>query len=287
MTFWRRRRKVADNTVPYGTEVTKRFRTPLRAGEFNGTGTKPEAIVLDIDGTLETWGATIKADTLEWIAKHVKAGRVLIVITARTHDYDYQRSFNWLVAHLPHPFIGPFCRVKDDARYASEFKREVAEALSQLFTIVGAAEDNHHVNAMWRHWAALHPEVEFDLLECGYGDYSDWRKTLPAARSYGGGWSAYDRWEDYKHRPAGTSRYDDDLFSDLDVSPVHVRSKDERMALEDELYAADHDLSWHQIEVMDVEEIRTRLAQAHEADTGPLDVAEIFDKITDEKPEVA
>lgn len=272
--FWRR--ALADNTVPYGTEETKRFRTPLRAGQYS-TGTKPEAIVLDIDGTLETWGATIKADTLEWIDKHVKAGRVLIVITARTHDYDYQRSFNWLVRHLPYPFIGPFCRVHDDDRYASEFKREVAEALSQLFTIVGAAEDNHHVNAMWRHWAALHPEVEFDLLECSYGDYADWRKTLPAAGGYSSSygsrsWSAYDQWEDYTGRNVPA----DD----------HIASKRKRMDLEDELYAADENITWMEIDEMDIEEIKARLARFREQpdaseETQPLDVAEILGEIVE------
>ena len=170
------------NLTPYGA---KRFRTPTHKNEFSGEqGSALPAVILDIDGTLQTWGQGADSKVLEYCKKHYDAGHVLIVVTARTHDYDYERSFNWLMRNLPYPFIGPFHRACDDPRYASEFKREVAQGFEDmnLYRIVGAADDNDFVNDMWRHWAKEHfdkPE-DFDLLVCGYGDYSHWRSNLPS-----------------------------------------------------------------------------------------------------------
>lgn len=170
------------NLTPYGA---KRFRTPTHKNEFSGEqGSALPAVILDIDGTLQTWGQGADPKVLEYCKKHYDAGHVLIVVTARTHDYDYERSFNWLMRNLPYPFIGPFHRACDDPRYASEFKREVAQGFEDmnLYRIVGAADDNDFVNDMWRHWAKEHfaNEAEFDLLVCGYGDYTSWRSNLPS-----------------------------------------------------------------------------------------------------------
>lgn len=97
---------------PYGA---KRFRTPTHKNEFSGEqGSALPAVILDIDGTLQTWGQGADPKVLEYCKKHYDAGHVLIVVTARTHDYDYERSFNWLMRHLPYPFIGPFHRACDD-----------------------------------------------------------------------------------------------------------------------------------------------------------------------------
>jgi len=174
-------KQIDSNLTPYGA---KRFRTPTHKNEFSGEqGSKMKAVVLDIDGTLQTWGQGADAKVLEYCKKHYDAGHVLIVVTARTHDYDYERSFNWLMKNLPYPFIGPFHRACDDPRYASEFKREVAQGFEDmnLYQIVGAADDNDFVNDMWRHWADEHFDnpADFDLLVCGYGDYSHWRTQLP------------------------------------------------------------------------------------------------------------
>ena len=168
-----------EEVTPYGA---LKYRKPVSAKEFTGTqGTRPEAAVLDIDGTLTDWGSAVNKTTLEWVEKQHKAGRVLIVITARTHEHDYARSFDWLVAHLPYPFIGPIHRSVDDPRFASEFKRETIEVLAQLYDIKAAADDNVYVLDMYKHYFG----DDFDLLECGYGRYEDWRKDLKPARSYG------------------------------------------------------------------------------------------------------
>lgn len=199
------------NQTPYGG-----LRLRSGAGFTGPAGSKPQAVILDIDGTLEDWGSVPSPAVIDWCRDHHAAGRVLIVITARTHEHDYRRSFDWLVRHLPFPFIGPFHRGADDPRYASEFKKELAEHLSAIYTIVGAADDNRYVNAMWRHWAdTLHPDVPFDLLECSYSADTP-RSTL---------------W--------GTAAQDD-----------------ERWELENEAYARHPHLTWRDIEGMDIEALR-------------------------------
>lgn len=286
-----------DNDTPYGS---KRYRTPISKNEFTGTaGSKPEAVVLDIDGTLQNWGSTLSPTVGAWVKKHHDAGRILIVITARTHDYDYARSFDWLVGHLHYPFIGPFCRMGDDPRYASEFKREVSESLGALYTIVGAADDNSHVNSMWKFWATEHPEIEFDLLECGYTPYADWRKDLgPTTKAPYAGYSGYstydpyDRWESTQtalpvasHRQAGYSRYDEDIPSFSE--PVELDREDRiesRLDLEDDVYAAYPDLTYTEIEKMDVEVLRQMALDADNPETGPLDVEEILDELNIDAP---
>jgi hypothetical protein len=171
---------VSDETTPYGA---KKFRTPTHANQFKGkTGSKQEAIILDIDGTLTTWGAGFDKDTLKWCEKHYKANGdiVFIVVTARDHEYMYESSFNTLMRGFPYAFIGPFCRAKDDPRYASEFKRELCVDLSAIFDIIGAADDNKQVIDMWKQWAIdwFEKPEDFDLLECSYGEYGDWRYGL-------------------------------------------------------------------------------------------------------------
>lgn len=170
---------VSDEVTPYGA---KKFRTPYRKDQFTGrVGSKLNAVILDIDGTLQGWGQSGDKDVMKWVKKHYDAGDALIVITARDQGM-FDTSFNWLMRHLPFPFDMLICRQEDDPRYASEFKREKTEWLSQQYHIVGAADDNEFVNKMWKQWAIDHFEdpADFDLLECDtYSSYSDWRSGLP------------------------------------------------------------------------------------------------------------
>lgn len=177
--------------TPYGT---RRFRTPYHQNEFVGTQGSPlEAVVLDIDGTITDWGASANNKTVEWARKHVKAGRVLLVFTARDHDYSFTSSFNQLLNLLPFAFIGPFCRPNDDPRYASEFKRELAQGFEDLgiYRIVGAADDNTYVNEMWKQWAKDHFDnpQDFDLLECNHRSYQGWRNELKPRESSARSWN--------------------------------------------------------------------------------------------------
>jgi len=192
-------RPVSDELTPYGA---KKFRTPTAYREYNGLRGKPmEAVVLDIDDTLQDWGASVSKRVLKWAEDHYRQGRVLLVFTAREHEWQFRQSFDWLVAHLPFPFIGPFCRGKTDPRYASEQKRELAQGFEDmgLYRIMGAADDNPIVNDMWKQWAIDHFDdpTEFDLLECARASYPDWRANLGSTKSQ------YET----KHRPAGTSHY--------------------------------------------------------------------------------
>lgn len=252
--------KIDPNLTPYGA---KKFRTPTHKDEFNGEqGSAMKAVILDIDGTLQTWGQGADAKVLEYCKKHYDQGHVLIVLTARTHDYDYERSFNWLMKNLPYPFIGPFHRACDDPRYASEFKREVAQGFEDmnLYQIVGAADDNTFVNDMWRHWADEHfaDPADFDLLECGYGDYSSWRTQLPAKgtpatiQSYGT--TAWTQATPSKGKIWVAGAFDKDTkewvkghYAEDEVFDT-LLSDEDRVALEDEVMAATDHLTLKDVE---------------------------------------
>jgi hypothetical protein len=194
---------VSHEVTPYGA---KKFRTPYTKDEFTGTAGSPiPAYVFDIDGTLQGWGSGADSKALAWAKKIYEAKGnedvVFLVITARDHgSFGYTTSFNWLMRHFPYPFIGPFARATDDPRFASEFKRELAQGFEDmgLYQIMGAADDNEFVINMWKQWAIDHFEdpKDFDLLECAYPKYSTWRSDLPSKGSshsggYGYGSSGY------------------------------------------------------------------------------------------------
>lgn len=189
---------VSDEVTVYGA---KKFRTPFAKDEFTGLqGSAIPAYVLDIDGTLQTYGSGADTKVLDWCKKIYEDDphAVFLVITARDHGtFGYETSFNWLMHHFPYPFIGPFARPKDDPRYASEFKRELAQGFEDmgLYQILGAADDNKFVLDMWDQWAIDHFEdpKDFSVLRCSYGSYAGWRndppskgatKTYPSSSSY-------------------------------------------------------------------------------------------------------
>ena len=183
---------VSDEVTPYGA---KKFRTPAMKNEFVGTrGSRLPAYVLDIDGTLQTWGSAADKDVMKWVKEIYEKDNhtVFLVITARDHgSFGFASSFNWLMHNFPYPFIGPFARPIDDPRYASEFKREMAQGFEDmgLYQIMGAADDNKFVIDMWKHWAEEHFEnpEDFKLFEASYGSYDSWRSDLP----YKGGYGSY------------------------------------------------------------------------------------------------
>lgn len=289
------------NITPYGG---KRFREPVRKGEFTGTrGTRPTAVILDIDGTVQGWGTGLQKNIEDYLAKHHKAGDVFVVITARTHEHDYARSFNWLMQHLPYPFIGPFHRSADDPRYASEFKRELAEDLSAVFEFVGAADDNTFVLAMWRQWAVDHFEdpADFDIFEAGYGTYDGWRKDLPskgysswgtpatkapAKKTYYGDYGGRYQSSYPPFSASVKSDKDDDWgWGEYDAWEGSVDDREERIEsrldLEDDVLASYPELTEADVEQMDIEVLRQMVSEAVESpETAPLDVEEIFEEDT-------
>jgi hypothetical protein len=187
---------VSDEVTVYGA---KKFRTPIREDEFTGTQGSPIiAGVLDIDGTMSGFGSGMIKSTMDWIERVEKEYPeiVWLVITARDHgSFGYVASFNWVMHHFPRPFIGPFARPKDDPRYASEFKRELAQSFEDigLYQIVAAADDNEFVIDMWEQWAKDHFEdpKNFMLLKClKNDDYGLYRSSLPS-KDYGGKSSTY------------------------------------------------------------------------------------------------
>jgi len=261
----------ADNSTPYGA---LRFRTPWRPDEFAGPKGSPiYAGILDIDGTLQDFGTAASKKVLDWMKtvekRHPKM--VWLVVTARTHEYDYQRSFDWLVKHVPSAFIGPFHRAADDPRYASEFKRELAQGFEDigLYKIVAAADDNEHVIKMWKHWAETHfaSADEFDLLETSYSIYSGGYSSRYGFPTQVGKWQV-----NANHRPAGTRSFADDFgwdeFDRWEGRDEQAERNNARLDLEDDVYASYPDLGYDEIEKLDSEVLRQMLADMGHSDTG-------------------
>lgn len=127
------------------------FQAPQsRFGPNGKPGTRPQAVIIDMDGTLENWDGKPNPPGLEYALKHHSEGRVLVILTARDHEYSYRHTHDWLVRHLDVPFVGPICRPADDGRYACDFKRAVHDQLSSVYEIVSAIDDDHYVLDMWR-----------------------------------------------------------------------------------------------------------------------------------------
>ena len=185
-------------TTTYVSDAPPAYRSRFRP---NGTpGTKPQAVILDMDGTLENWDGKPNPPGVEYVNHHHSQDRVIIVITARDHEWSYQRTHKWLKDHLAVPFVGPICRPSDDERYACDFKKDVYERLSHVYDIVGAIDDDNYVLGMWRSI----PDLE--VVETGY-TYEPAGKTLSSAleRSVfsdnyhpaGDSWRSYeDDWEE-------------------------------------------------------------------------------------------
>lgn len=208
---------VSDEVTVYGA---KKFRTPAMKNEFVGTrGSKLPAYILDIDGTLQTYGSSADPSVMKWVKEIYEKDNhtVFLVITARDHGgFGFTSSFNWLLHNFPYPFIGPFARPIDDPRYASEFKREMAQGFEDmgLYQIMGAADDNEYVIKMWKQWAIDHfdnPE-DFKLFEASYGSYDSWRSDLPSkgTSSYGTytGGTYYNQHKDEHWENHGTEHPD-------------------------------------------------------------------------------
>lgn len=148
---------------------------PVRQSRFgpNGKpGTRPQAVIIDMDGTLENWDGHPNPPGLEYAQRHHAEGRVLIILTARDHEWSYQRTHDWLVKHLDIPFVGPICRPADDGRYACDFKRAVHDQLSSVYEIVSAIDDDNYVLEMWRSIPGL------EVVETSYS-YHATKRTSP------------------------------------------------------------------------------------------------------------
>jgi hypothetical protein len=288
----------------------KRYRIPIREGEVGPfIGARTKAVILDIDGTVESWGAGLNSQIEKWLKKHYDANHTFVVITARD-QWMYETSFNSMMRILPYPFVGPFLRPGNDRRFAAEYKRELAEMLSGHYEFVGAADDEAYVLKMWRQWAIDHFDnpKDFDIFEAGYGDYKDWRKDLPRkGTGYGGaswkGGTTYGALPSTgyltpKNRPAGNPRWSgeqtslnddpawqsyfsatagekvtrgDDEFDDMYDQKTR---NDDRFDLEDDVLASYPELRMADVVAMDTEELREKKAAAI-----PLDVDEVTAEI--------
>jgi hypothetical protein len=143
------------NTMPKAkiTESGK-YIAPSR-GDKSRPGTRQTAVIVDMDGTIDDLGRP-NAFGMSYCRQMHKAGHVIIIVTARTHSIDYERTHRWLIRNMQDlPFVGPICRAKDDMRFACDFKRAVYQSLSGVYEIIGAIDDDRHVLQMWRSIAGL------------------------------------------------------------------------------------------------------------------------------------
>lgn len=112
--------------------------------------TLPEAVIVDMDGTLQNRDGSHNHHGLAFVREHHAADRTILVVTARDHEWSYWYTREWLDAHLGVPFVGPFCRPMSDRRHCTEFKRAIHLQLSTDYQIVAAIDDNPFILGVWR-----------------------------------------------------------------------------------------------------------------------------------------
>jgi hypothetical protein len=131
-----------------------------------------DAVIVDVDGTLcdvssvrhhvarrpknfDAFHAASAncppiAQTLAFAEEHHGAGRVIVVVTARTYRWE-SLTRTWLDQHLTVPFAGPFMRGDNDSRPDVEVKRDIHAILTgdHGYRIVAAIDDNPAIVALW------------------------------------------------------------------------------------------------------------------------------------------
>ncbi|QCG77821.1 polynucleotide kinase [Gordonia phage SmokingBunny] len=139
--------------------------------------TRQTAVIVDVDGTLCDVSTALHHITtpdvlkdfdafhraaaqcpptdwvLEWCEQQRAAGHVLVVVTGRMYRHIMDTT-EWLVRHLPGPFIGPLMRGDDDVRPDTEVKHEIYTLLTDPdyynLDIVAAIDDRPSVIRLWR-----------------------------------------------------------------------------------------------------------------------------------------
>lgn len=171
----------ADAAAAFTSREYKDWSKSNRGGANANKGTRPTAVLVDMDGTIDDCGKPNKFG-IDYVRRMHKAGHVIVIGTARTHEVEYERSHKWLVRELSHkygiPFVGPYCRSRDDMRFACHFKKALIETLSGVYTFVGAIDDDR--------WclSELRTIKDLDVVTAkpGVWDYESFR----GARSYRG-----------------------------------------------------------------------------------------------------
>lgn len=256
----------------YTSSATGKYKSRFKP---NGKpGTKPEAVILDMDGTLENWDGFPNPHAMEYAKDHHAAGRVLIIVTARDHEWSYKRTHDWLRRHLDLPFVGPICRPADDERYACDFKKHVYDQLSVVYDVVSAIDDDDYVLGMWESIPGL------DVVRTNYDYKSAKGTTRPSYAA--GGYGTYGSANNTALREALADRYGSVEFTGSgtsqsrhsDLSIYEYDDDYDWDALEEEVsslkYRQDNKYDWAQ-ELEELEEHGGFFAQYNEID-GSLDL---------------
>lgn len=124
---------------------------------------KPEAVILDVDGTLmdvrpvihHVIGAQRDVDAfvagtefcptmpeaIEFCVKHHERGRVIVVVSARDPRW-FSLTVNQLDRFLPCPYEGPYIKDNGDTRHDVIFKLDIFLMLRERYDIVAAIDDH-------------------------------------------------------------------------------------------------------------------------------------------------
>ena len=161
---------------------------------------KPEAVIMDIDGTLldvrpfehhfgrpegfdadaydrDILTASTNREAEEFLIKNHAAGRAVLVFTARKERYR-DSSYAWLRRVSPVPLHGVFHRADGDDRHDVAIKHEMYLRASKFFTVVAAMDDHPGVVYMWRDLGI--PEV----IQTEYTTYTDPRHLDKAVAAW-------------------------------------------------------------------------------------------------------
>lgn len=135
----------------------------------------PEAILVDIDGTLARmtdrgpfdWkrvGEDQPVQTIiDYVRMHYAAGRTVIVMSGRL-DVCRTETEEWLEEHLQIPFVGPFMRDRTEAP-DDQIKLELFNKhIRDNYTIHSVLDDRDRVVKMWR-------ELGLTCLQVAPGDF--------------------------------------------------------------------------------------------------------------------
>ena len=123
---------------------------------------KPDAILVDLDGTVAIMGRRSPYDTskvhldtpnqpvIRAVRAMYEAGHTIIYCSGRTDD-GREATEEWLKKHVGVPHAGLHMRVTGDTRKDSVVKQEIYEGeLKHAWHIVAVFDDRNQVVTMWR-----------------------------------------------------------------------------------------------------------------------------------------
>jgi predicted kinase len=150
-----------------GEQVIRRMHERYLTGkepaiELEAPDRKPDAILVDLDGTVAIMGRRSPYDTsrvhldtpnqpvIRAVRAMYEAGHTILYCSGRTDD-GREATETWLDKHVGVPHAGLHMRVTGDSRKDSIVKQEIYEReLKHAWHIVAVFDDRNQVVKMWR-----------------------------------------------------------------------------------------------------------------------------------------